>query len=62
MSLVDEVEPHYSPGEVAKMMRVDPKTVTRWCDSGRLACIRTLGGHRRIPESAVRKMMEREAR
>jgi excisionase family DNA binding protein len=59
-SLVEETEPHLTPGEVATIMRVDPKTVTRWCDSGKLSCIRTLGGHRRIPESAVRAMMQRK--
>jgi hypothetical protein len=48
-----------TPGEVARIFRVDPKTVTRWCLFGpndeppRLYSIRTPGGHRRIPESAV---------
>lgn len=42
-----------TPGEVAKLFRVDPKTVTRWAKAGRLASLRTPGGHIRIPESAV---------
>ena len=37
-----------TPGEVAVLFRVDPKTVTRWGQSGRLPCIRTPGGHRRF--------------
>lgn len=42
-----------TPGEVAALFRVDPKTVTRWCQSGRLASVRTPGGHHRILESEV---------
>ncbi len=42
-----------TPGEVARMFRVDPKTVTRWANSGRLSPIRTLGGHRRYRRSEV---------
>jgi excisionase family DNA binding protein len=38
-----------TPGEVASRFRVDPKTVSRWATAGRLACIRTPGGHRRFP-------------
>ncbi|MEU4590026.1 BldC family transcriptional regulator [Micromonospora aurantiaca (nom. illeg.)] len=43
-----------TPGEVAKLFRVDPKTVTRWAAAGRIASIRTPGGHRRFYESIVR--------
>ncbi len=42
-----------TPGEVASLMRVDPKSVTRWAKAGKLASILTPGGHRRIPRSAV---------
>jgi excisionase family DNA binding protein len=42
-----------TPAEVAAAFRVDPKTVTRWAKSGKLASIRTLGGHRRYLESEV---------
>jgi excisionase family DNA binding protein len=37
-----------TPGEVARLFRVDPKTVTRWADRGQLPSIRTLGGRRRF--------------
>jgi excisionase family DNA binding protein len=43
-----------TPGEVAGMFRVDPKTVTRWARDGKLTSIRTLGGHRRYREAEVR--------
>ena len=46
-----------SPSEVAKLFRVDPKTVTRWAKSGRLTSIRTLGGHRRYKDSEVRALL-----
>ena len=42
-----------TPGEVAALFRVDPKTVTRWAASGRITSIRTPGGHRRFRESEV---------
>jgi excisionase family DNA binding protein len=32
-----------TPGEVAKIFRVDPKTVTRWAQAGRLTSTRTPG-------------------
>ena len=46
-----------TPGEVAGMFRVDPKTVTRWARDGKLTSIRTLGGHRRYREREVRALL-----
>ena len=46
-----------TPGEVAALFRVDPKTVTRWASAGRIGSIRTPGGHRRFRESEVREML-----
>src|ERR1700753_4021250 len=43
-----------TPGEVAALFRVDPKTVTRWAASGRIGSIRTPGGHRPLPAAGVR--------
>lgn len=53
-----EAEPLLTPGEVAAMFRVDPKTVTRWTKAGRISSIRTPGGHRRFRESEVRALLE----
>ena len=50
--------PLLTPSEVARLFRVDPKTVTRWAAAGRLPSIRTLGGHRRFRESDVRALLE----
>lgn len=49
-----------TPGEVAGMFRVDPKTVTRWAAAGRIGSIRTPGGHRRFRESEVRALLAGE--
>ncbi len=46
-----------TPGEVARLFRVDPKTVTRWAAAGRIPSIRTLGGHRRFPEDHVKALL-----
>ncbi|WP_433316488.1 BldC family transcriptional regulator [Micromonospora sp. CA-269861] len=45
------------PFEVAALLRVDPKTVTRWAVVGRIGSIRTPGGHRRFLESEVRALL-----
>ena len=47
-----------TPGEVAALFRVDPKTVTRWAAAGRIGSIRTPGGHRRFRESEVLAWLE----
>lgn len=46
-----------TPGEVATLFRVDPKTVTRWAVAGRIGSVRTPGGHRRFRESEVRALL-----
>ena len=50
-----------TPGEVAALFRVDPKTVTRWAAAGRISSIRTPGGHRRFRESEVRALLAGDA-
>jgi excisionase family DNA binding protein len=44
---------YLSPAQVAELLQVSPKTVTRWAKLGKLPCLRTLGGHRRYPEDAI---------
>ena len=56
--LVDTGDRLLTPGEVAALFRVDPKTVTRWAAAGRIGSIRTPGGHRRFRESEVRALLE----
>jgi len=47
-----------TPGEVALMFRVDPKTVTRWASSGRIGSVRTPGGHRRFLEADIKLLLD----
>jgi excisionase family DNA binding protein len=46
-----------TPGEVAALFRVDPKTVTKWAQAEKLSCIRTLGGHRRYKTAEIRALL-----
>ena len=55
---MDEQTLLLSPGEVAKLLRVDPKTVSRWATEGKLRSIRTPGGHRRFFAEDVRAFLE----
>lgn len=54
---MSEDEKLLTPTEVARLFRVDPKTVTRWAAAGRIEAIRTPGGHRRFRESDVRALL-----
>ena len=47
-----------TPSEVAVMFRVDPKTVTRWAQAGRIPSFRTVGGHRRFRAFEVQRFLE----
>jgi excisionase family DNA binding protein len=47
-----------TPGEVATMFRVDPKTVTRWARAGKISAVRTLGGHRRFRAEEIRRILD----
>jgi excisionase family DNA binding protein len=46
-----------TPAEVAALFRVDPKTVTRWADAGKMTAVRTLGGHRRYQRDEVQNLL-----
>lgn len=48
------------PGEVAKLLGINPKTLTRQADKGLIPCVRTLGGHRRYRESVVNAILSGE--
>ena len=46
-----------SPAEVAAAFKVDPKTITRWANAGKLTSIRTPAGHRRFYADEVRALI-----
>lgn len=43
--------------DVAKLLHVSPKTVSRWAKEGKIPHLSTLGGHRRFPASEVDKLL-----
>jgi excisionase family DNA binding protein len=52
------VEPGYlSSAGVARLLRVSPKTVSRWAKQGKLPFRKTDGGHRRYPEAKIRILL-----
>ena len=44
--------------EVAAILYVSPKTVSRWAKEGKLPFLRTLGGHRRYPAAEIRQLAD----
>lgn len=46
-----------TPGEVAELLRVEPKTVNRWAIEGRIPAVILPGGHRRFREDQVRELL-----
>ncbi|MEU1879609.1 BldC family transcriptional regulator [Streptosporangium sp. NPDC020072] len=46
-----------TPGEVAQIFGVDPKTVNRWALTGRIPSVRTPSGHRRYRETDIRTIL-----
>ena len=44
--------------EVADILHVSPKTVSRWAKEGKLPFMKTLGGHRRYPETEIRELAD----
>ena len=52
---------YLSPSQVASVLHVTPKTVSRWASQGRLPCLVTLGGHRRFRAEDVENILRRMA-
>lgn len=46
-------------GEVARILHVSPRTVTRWADEGKIPIVRTLGGHRRFSAAEIADLAAR---
>lgn len=42
--------------EAARILRVSPKTISRWAKQGKLPHVVTLGGHRRFPAAAIEEL------
>ena len=48
-----ESEVMLTPAQVGAIFGVDPKTITRWAEAGKIEFTRTVGGHRRFKEEDV---------
>jgi excisionase family DNA binding protein len=58
-ALPQTTEPKYlRTAQVAELLQVSPKTVSRWAQEGMLPYLRTLGGHRRYPDREIRALLE----
>ena len=57
----DQEDDYLGPGEVARMLHVSPKTVSRWAAQGWLPCLVTLGGHRRFRRQDVEDVAQEMA-
>jgi excisionase family DNA binding protein len=44
--------------DVARVLHVSTKTVSRWANDKKLPYMRTLGGHRRYPAQAIRQLAD----
>ena len=53
-----EAPSYLLPAEVAELLSVSPKTVSRWAKEGKLPFMKTLGGHRRYPEAEIRQLVD----
>ena len=49
---------HLTASQAAALLQVSPKTVSRWAKEGKLPFVRTLGGHRRYPDSEIRALID----
>jgi excisionase family DNA binding protein len=56
---LDNEDQLLTPAEVATMMRVTSKTVTRWAKTGKVSSVRTLGGHRRFRMQEIDDLMRK---
>jgi excisionase family DNA binding protein len=51
-------EPFLTTGEVAMVLRTTPRTVRNWADAGKIEAVRSLGGRRLFPLSAVQAALD----
>jgi excisionase family DNA binding protein len=50
--------PLMTPQEVAAALGISERTMRRWAETGRLGCIRTVGGHRRYFRQQVELLVQ----
>ncbi|HET7030641.1 MAG TPA: helix-turn-helix domain-containing protein [Candidatus Limnocylindrales bacterium] len=55
---VPVADPPLSLGPASRLLGVDPDTLRRWADDGRIEAFTTSGGHRRFARAAVERILE----
>ena len=43
--------------EASKLLGVTVRTIQRWDKEGKIRCVRTIGGKRRVPESEIKRIL-----
>lgn len=51
------IDGYLTRAEVAHLFSVSPSTITRWAEEGKLAHVRTLGGHRRYATQDILELV-----
>ncbi len=59
--MVNALDEQLTTKQVADVLRVSESSVKRWCDSGVIPTVRTVGGHRRIARSALMQFLKTAA-
>lgn len=49
---------YFSTKEVASLFEVSETTIKRWCNSGKLKCLRSVGGHRKYTSELILEFIE----
>ena len=47
----------YTLKEASKLLGVHVKTIQKWDREGKIRCVRTVGGRRRVPESEIKRIL-----
>ena len=47
----------YTMKEASKLLGVHIRTIQKWDKAGKIRCVRTVGGKRRVPESEIKRIL-----
>jgi len=51
------MEKLYSMKEASEILGVHVRTLQKWDEEGKIHCVRTIGGKRRVPESEIKRIL-----
>lgn len=55
--MIGKMERLYTMKEASKLLGVHVRTIQKWDKQGKIRCVRTVGGKRRVPESEIRRIL-----